>query len=248
MAAIAVTTFVAPASAQQRARYIFEGKPVAISQASQQNGRAAVAIDDPGLGKLLNELGATVTWQPGERYVLITTAEPVVVSFAIGDPKYDVGPVAEQASFAPFVKNGDAYVPLDELLRALDLAPKRDGGDTILQPQLASIDIQSRGGGTKVVAHAGIPLDAHVVSDDKDKLVIAFDGVGTTLEPDRRVQANGLRSIDIQTGGSVRQPRTIVTLSIAPGTSHGPPSTDDQRDFTVAFGSMTNAQPPDQTA
>ncbi|MDQ2871664.1 MAG: N-acetylmuramoyl-L-alanine amidase, partial [Candidatus Eremiobacteraeota bacterium] len=143
--------------------------------------------------------------------------------------------VAEQAPFAPFVQNGEAYVPLDELLHGLDLAPKRDGGETVLQPQLASIDVRTSGAGAKVIAHAGVPLDARVVMDSDGKLVVAFDGVGSTLERSRRVDANGLRQIDISTQGTVSDPRTLVTLILAPGTKHGPPSTDDQRDFTIGF-------------
>lgn len=244
-----------PASAQQRSAYVFAGKPLTFSHLYSQNGREAIGINDPGLRALLEALGATVTWQSGERYVLVTTAQPIVVSFAVGDTRYDVGPVEQQAPFAPFIKNGEAYVPLDELVRALDLAPKRDGSDVVLQPQLAGIDIRSSGGGTQLVAHAAVPIDAHIVSATGDRIVLAFEGLGTTLERSRRVQASGLREIDIRTEGTVRDPRTLVTLALVPGTAHGPPSTDDQRDFTMGFGSAiagqpaaTPEQPADQTA
>ncbi|MGZ3561478.1 MAG: N-acetylmuramoyl-L-alanine amidase [Vulcanimicrobiaceae bacterium] len=232
-----------PVAAQQRAAYVFDGKRISFTHLVSQNGRPAIGINDPGLKALLNDLGATVTWQPNERYVLFTTAEPIVVSFAIGDSRYDVGPITQQAPFAPYVRAGEAFVPFEELVRSLGLAPQRDGNDIVLQPQLASIEVQSASGGTKIVAHAGIPLDAHVVSDTNGKVVLAFEGVGTTLERTRRVQANGLREIDIQTEGSARNPRTLVTLVLAPGATHGPPATDDQRDFAMGLNGASVGQP-----
>lgn len=231
-----------PAGAQQHGAYVFDGKRIPFTHLTSQNGKPAVGVNDPGLKALLDDVGATITWQPGQRYVLVTSAEPLVVSFAVGDTRYDVGPVTQQASFAPFLKGGEAFVPFEELVRALDLAPKRDGNDVVLQPQLASIDVQTSGDGAKLVARAGIPLDARIVSDGDGKLVIAFDGVGSTLQRSRSVRGNGLRQIDISTEGDVRNPRTIVTLQLAPGTSHGPLSTDDQRDFAIGFNGASAGQ------
>ena len=76
---------------------------------------------------LLKATGALLTWKPGERYVLITTSAPVVVSFALGDRRYDVGPITLEAAFAPFARGDEAYLPLDDVLRSLDLALRRDG-------------------------------------------------------------------------------------------------------------------------
>ena len=224
-----------PASAQARPIFWLLGHQVAFPNLVRQDGAYAIAVDDPGLKELLNRLGATVTWGPRERYVLFTTAEPVIVSFAVGDPRYDVGPVTQQAGFAPFVRNGVPYVPFDELMRALDLAPVRYGGEIVLQPQLAAIDVRGTGSSSKLVAHAGIPLDYRVVSQSADRIVLEFYGVASTLEPRQIVQAAGLREIGIRVAGNVRNPRTLVTLVMAPGSAHGPPGTDDQRDFVMSF-------------
>lgn len=184
---------------------------------------------------LLARIGATLTWQPGERYVLFTTAEPVVVSFAIGDPHYDVGPVKQTAPFAPFLLDGHPYVPLDELVHALDFAIKTDGSQLVLQPQLASLDMQASDAGAKLVAHAGIPLDAHVNAYPGNKLVITFAGVGSMLPSSRVIGGSPVQRMDVRTTGTVRSPQTQVTLLLAQGVSHGAASTDDQRDFTMAF-------------
>jgi N-acetylmuramoyl-L-alanine amidase len=231
---------LAPASAQspRRASFTFEDKRMTFTFVPQPGGRA-ISIDDGGLQSLFAAVGATVTWQRGQRYVLVTTAEPVVISFALGDRRYDVGPVTQNASFAPFLLNGHAYVPFDELVRALNLAPKGQ----VLQPQLTSISVDSSEGGSKLVAHAGMPLDARVVSDSGGKIVIAFDGVGTTLPRSRNLTSGPVRRIDMRTEGSIAHPRTLVTLSLATGTTHTAPGTDDQRDFTMGFNGAAAAQP-----
>lgn len=234
--ALALLTNVS-ASAAQRTSYVFQGRPYTFSRTVSGPGGIAIAIDDPALSKLLDRLGATVTWQPGQRYVLLTTAEPVVVSFAMGDPRYDVGPIVQSAPFAPFSQNGVAYVSLSALMHSLDLAPVRDGSQTVLEPELAALDVRTAGAGIKVTAHAGIPLDARLVSETGDRVVVAFDGVGSMLPASRAVPNAALRSIDVRSEGTPANPTTIVTFVLAPGAATHPAlSTDDQRDATIAFG------------
>lgn len=226
-----------------QATFTFEGQRITFTQVISQSAGRAVSIDDPGLHQFFDRIGATVTHQPGDRYLLITTAEPVVISFALGDTRFDIGPVTQNAAFAPFMQGGHAYVPLNELLHALDFAAKPDGAQMVLQPQLAAIDVDSSSGrGTKIVAHAGMPLDARIVSDKPDKLVVAFDGVGTTLNPTRNITGGAVRRIDLLTGGPVTRPVTYATLYLNPGTTHGPAGTDDQRDFTIGFNGASTVQ------
>lgn len=228
--------------------FTFDGKRIAFARLTAQSGGRAVATDDPGLRQLFDRIGATVTWQPGERYVLITTAEPVVISFAIGDTRYDVGPITQTAAFAPFLLDGHAFVPFDELIRALNLAQKSDGSQVVVQPQLTSIDLQSSANGTKLIARGGMPLDAKILSDSDNKIVIAFDGVGSTLASSRTIAGSPVRRIDIRVEGTVTHPRTIATLYVDAGTTHSPAGTDDQRDFTLGFNGATVAQPVAATA
>jgi N-acetylmuramoyl-L-alanine amidase len=248
--ALLLTLLVLAAPSARAAEHLsmtFQGKRFVFTQVRTQSSGRAIAIGDPGLHALLDALGATVTWQPGERYVLVTTGEPVVISFAIGSPQYEVGPVTQTASFAPFMLDGEAYVPLSELLNGLDLAPKRAGADIVLQPQLAALDLQSDGAGTKLIAHAGIPLDARIVSDSSNKLVVAFDGVGSSLQRARTLNDSAVRRIDIRTEGSADHPTTYVTLTLNAGTTHSSPGTDDQRDFTIGFNGAQAAQPVAQS-
>lgn len=243
--ALFLAATAAPAFAAGHASYIFQGKRITLTQIVDRNGEQAVSIDDPGLRTLFNDVGATVTFQSGGRYVLVTTGEPAVISFAIGDTRYDVGPVTETAAFAPFTQGGHAYVPLPELLQGLELAVKPAEGTLVIQPQLASLDLQSADGGTKLVAHGGIPLDARVVSQSADRIAIAFDGVGSMLPVSRTLDGGAVRQIDVRTSGSADNPTTTVTLYLAPGSSHSALGTDDQRDVTIGFD---GAQPSQSVA
>jgi len=235
----------APASAAggDRAVFTFEGKRIAFAHLIAQSGGRAVSIDDPGLRALFDAIGASVTWQTGERYVLVTTAEPVVISFAMGDRRFDVGPVIQNAAFAPFLLDGHAYVPFDELMRALNLAPKSEGAQRVLQPELTSIDLESGTGGSKLIARGGMPLDARIVSDAGGKIVVAFEGLGSTLPPSRALTGGPVQRMEIRTEGTATRPRTLVTLYLIPGTTHSAAGTDDQRDFTLGFNGAPAAQP-----
>lgn len=237
-----------PARADERLTLRLNGTPIVFTHVRTLGSSRAVAADDPGLQTLLNRIGATLTWQPGERYILFTTGEPVVISFAVGDTRYDVGPVKQTAPFAPFVLNGHPYVPLDELVHALDFAIEPDGSQLVLQPQLASLDVQASAAGAKLVAHGGIPLDGRVVSDTANKLVVRFDGVGSMLPSSRISASSPVRRIDVRTLGTVTHPSTRVTLMLAPGTTYGAPGTDDQRDFTIGFNGAPSGQPIAQAA
>ncbi|MHB8146252.1 MAG: N-acetylmuramoyl-L-alanine amidase [Vulcanimicrobiaceae bacterium] len=232
-----------PARAES-ATYLYQGQTIVFSHVATSDGVTMVGIQDPGLRALLKALGAIVTWKPGHRYVLITTSEPEVISFSVGDRSYDVGPVTSQASVAPFARAQDVYLPLDALLRALYLAPKADGLRTILQPQLGSIDVRAAGSQATLVAHAGAPLKSRIVSESAGRIVYEFDGVGSTLERRRSIDAGGIRSLEVTSTGTLLAPKTLVTVTLAPGAQHGRIHDRGGNDFEVAFtGSSSGALP-----
>jgi N-acetylmuramoyl-L-alanine amidase CwlD len=222
--------------------YVFAGRHLSFPTLFRRNGIGAVAVDDPGVAELLQELGATLTWQGGERRALVTTAEPAVTTFSVGRRRYDVGPLEETANLAPFLLDGRMYVSFDALLRGLDFAAKPYEGTVVLQPQLASIDLESLDGGEKLIARGGMPLNAALLSDGNGEVAIAFDGVGSLLPPSER--GNGpVRTIEVRTAGTAADPRTIVTLHLAPGATHTALGTDDQRDVAMGFDGAPAGQP-----
>ena len=222
----------------------YQRQPIAFTHLSSVHGQTTIGIEDPGLLTLLRAIGASLTWQPGNRYVLISTPVPQVVSFAVGDRRYDVGPIALQAGVAPYQQGDEIYLPLRELLASLDLAMRRDGMVTVLQPQLDSLDVRTSANRTDVIARAGAPLRPRIIRQSQASIAYEFDGVGTTLPGTRNVNAGGVRSIAVMQQGSVRDPATVVTVQLMPGAAHDVPRSNDGRDAVLSFASSLPAQQP----
>lgn len=228
-AAAAVAGANAPITAQ------YQQQTIRFTHVESGNLGLAIGSQDPGLQALLRATGAVLTWKPGERYVMITTSVPVVVSFSVGDRRYEVGPISLQASFAPYQEGSEVYLPLDEVLRSLDLALRQDGPVAILQPQLATLDVSTQSGRATVVAHGGAPLHPRVTSETPSSITYEFDGVGTTLSGMRAVNAGGVRALQIAQTGTARDPKTLVTVQLLPGAAHEAPRSNDERDVVLAF-------------
>ncbi|HET9030167.1 MAG TPA: AMIN domain-containing protein, partial [Candidatus Aquilonibacter sp.] len=222
--------------------YVFENQTLAFSHLVHTASGSAVGVNDPGFRNLLKSLGATLTWHPGERYVLIATPQPLVLNFSVGSKRYDNGLLSSTAAFAPFVQGGEVYLPFGDVMRALSLAIKHDGSATVLQPQLTSVDLQGSGSQAVLIAHAAVPLHARLVSEAPDHLTYAFDGVASSIDGSRTVYAGGVRSINVATSGNVRAPRATVTVNLAPNTRHDSPHSNSG-DFELAFGANGGAPP-----
>ena len=240
-AAVLLAVSVLPARSAAALSFVLGGQTVAFTHVSNSGGVTAVGVEDPSLKKLLGATGAVMTWKRGERYVLITTSEPRVISFSVGDRAYEVGALSAQASVAPYLVGDEVYLPLDELLHALSYALRSDGSQMVMQPQLSTLDVRAAGGGTTIVARAGAPLRPRLVEDNAQKVAYEFDGVGTTLAPQRAVNAGGVSSILVSQSGPARSPKTLVTVLLTPGAQHGPPRNDNDRDFAVSFSGAAPA-------
>jgi N-acetylmuramoyl-L-alanine amidase len=217
-------------------RAVFQHQTLTFTHVSSANGSLAVGIDDPAFRALLRTDGASMTWKQGERYVLLTTAAPAVVTFALGDPRYDVGSIALQAPFAPYQLNGEVYLPFDAVIASLDLAWRNDGNTPILQPQLDAIDVRPAGDRVNIVAHGGAMLRPRIAQSNRGSVTYEFDGLGTTLIGTRNVEAGGVQSLQIAQSGTARDPKTLVTVSMVDGTGHDSPHSTGTRDVTIAFG------------
>jgi N-acetylmuramoyl-L-alanine amidase len=230
-----VAAVAIPAVADTSLTAIYQQQSIRFTHLESYGNDTAIGVDDPGFATLLRESGAVLTWKPGERYVLITTDVPVVVSFSIGDRRYDVGPISLQASFAPFQRGDEAYLPMNEVLHALDLALRQDGAVAVLQPQLASLDVRNEGDRVALLAHGGAPLRPRIVQQSGAAVTYEFDGVGTTLAGTRPVGAGGVRSVTIAQSGTVRDPKALVTVQLMPGAAPAPAQQTDDRDVLLGF-------------
>ena len=246
IAAAACIATCAPARAQATMSATYQGRVLHFTHVDDRNGATAIGAGDPGLQSLLSATGAFLTWKPGERYVLITTSAPTVVSFAVGDRRYDVGPIALQAGIAPYLRGDEAYLPLREVLAALDLALRSTPSGNVLQPELAAIDVHQEGVRTTVLAHGGALLHARVVSESSAAITYAFDGVGTTLAGTRQPAVGGIESVTLANGGTVHDPIALLTVKLMPGTVPEPPQNVDGRDVLLAFDAASSGAPPEQ--
>jgi N-acetylmuramoyl-L-alanine amidase len=239
MLALAVA---APARADSSLSAIYQRQTIRFTHLSSTYGARAVGVNDTGFQALLRATGALLTWKPGERYILITTSVPVVVSFALGDRRYDVGPIALDAAFAPFQRGDEAYLPFDEVLRSLDLALRREGNVTVLQPQLAGLDVRQDGNRTILLAHGAAVLHPRILRETDAAITYSFEGVGTALVGTRQINAGGVRSLQISTTGTVRDPTTLVTVALASGAVAEAPR-EEERDVALTFDAAVPAAP-----
>lgn len=221
----------------------YQRQTIRFTHLQARTGSLAIGVQDSGLQALLRDVGAVLTWKPGQRYVLMTTSVPVVVSFSVGDRRYDVGPISLQASFAPYLVGNEVYLPLDETLAALGLGLRQDGSVAVLQPQLSSLDVRGSDGRVTLVARAGAALIPQIVRRTAREVTYEFDGVGTSLSGNRIVGAGGVQSVRIVQSGSVRDPKTDVIVRLAPGTTVQPPSTDGQGEVALSFAGAGPALP-----
>lgn len=237
--AIAILVLLATAVVRaETVSYAFEHSTLTFTHVTRTPNGTAVGIDDPALRALLKSLGASLTWRPGDRTVLIATSAPDVISFAVGDAQYGVGGLTAQAHFAPSQVGSEVYLPFDDLMHALGVGIQ----DGVLERLLTSVDVQGYGIQAVLVARGGGVLHPQVVADTPDRLVYEFDGVGTTLAPERTINAGGIRSLEITSSGSARDPKTTVEIDLSPGTRHDAPQSGSG-EFEVAFGANGSAPP-----
>ncbi|BDE05863.1 hypothetical protein WPS_11390 [Vulcanimicrobium alpinum] len=248
-AALLLAAFAAcalPARAQERAPLLwFQGTRLIFEHAVAQNGDLAVAARDPGTVRFLERLGAHVSYQPQQRYVVVTAQDRRTIVFTLGDPSYLIAGVRARAPFAPFDDNGDAVLPFYALARALYVEPVADaGGETVLQPRIGALDVRSDGGRTIVTVRGAMPLLATTNADTPDRVQISFTGQGASVAPSRGGPGSQLAGIDVAVNGSPRVPTTTLTLSGAPGTTHRVVPGASPTTYAVVFEGGAVAQNP----
>jgi N-acetylmuramoyl-L-alanine amidase CwlD len=236
LVALFVLSIVSPARAQPAPNLWFAGTWLVLERSQTRGGEIAGPTDDPALARFLAHLGATLSYDPAQRYAIVTTADYRTIAFTIGDKRYAVGAVTETAPFAPYVSGGEAYLPFVALAEALYVQPVSQADATVLQPQIASLDVRNEGRVSVVTLHGAATLRFKRLSAGSDgRLSLAFLGTASTLDPYRDVAGDGLRSISISVGGSVRNPTTTVTFQAPPGGLHALMPAGAPNALAVAF-------------
>jgi len=126
VAALAVVlAALLPVSAQENGapNFWFAGTKLIFERAIPLDGDVAVSIRDSGLLRFLARLGATIAYQPRQRYVVVTAADHRTITFTIGSAQYSAGGVSARASFAPMIDGNEPILPLYALAHALYVEP-----------------------------------------------------------------------------------------------------------------------------
>jgi N-acetylmuramoyl-L-alanine amidase len=208
-------------------RLIFDA-PVALE------GDVAVSIHDGGFQRLLARVGASVSYQPQQRYIVITSADRRIISFTIGDNRYSVGGVVSNAMFAPFFDGTDVIVPLYAVARALYLEPVVAGPETVFEPQIGALDVRPDGRRTIVTLHGATALRYVKASETPERLAVTFSGTGSALAANRRI-GGGIDQVSVAVSGSVKNPSATVTITAPRGAQHLIATTASPYEFSVAF-------------
>jgi len=188
------------------------GSQVILAQSTPQVGDRAVATSDPGLQRFLTRVGAHISYQPGQQYIVVTRADHRSILFTIGEKTLRFDGVDQDAPFVVREHDGAAWLPFFALAEALDFTPVSTGSSIVLQPQLTSIDLQPDHGRSLLILHAAVPTHPQLVRATAAETIIRLPGLGTHLPMQHFVDAPGLRAIDLAVTGNPRNPTTTLTL------------------------------------
>jgi N-acetylmuramoyl-L-alanine amidase len=214
----------------------FAGTRLAFEHPQLHAGQFAVATDDAALGAFLAKVGAVLSYQPGQNYVVFTSADRRVITFTLGDSRFNVAGVDQSAGFAPYVAGNVAFVPFLDLARALFVDPVQDGATTVMQPQIAALEVRPDERRTFVTLRGATPLQFKRTSGaSEDTVSLLFTGIASTLEPQRPIDAAGLRAVTIAVGGTPRNPTTTITFETPPGSVRSLAPSESPNSLTLAF-------------
>lgn len=239
LAAVAACAQSAPA--QERApNFWFQGTRLVFEHPVALQGDLAVSTRDPGMRRFLDRLGATVSYQPQQRYVVIGTEDKRTIVFTLGDPAYTVAGVRAQAPFAPLADGNDVVLPFYALARALYVEPVAAAGETVLQPRIGALDVRTEGGRTTVTVRAAMPLVTTTNAESAERIEVSFAGQGSSLPPNRRAPGTAVDAIDVAVGGTAKVPTTTLTIAGVPGSTHRVVAAGSPDVYAIVFESRGN--------
>jgi N-acetylmuramoyl-L-alanine amidase CwlD len=214
----------------------YAGTRLAFDRPQIRRDALAVGLDDLGLSRFLRKLNATVSYQPGQKYVFITSGDRRTISFALGDASITVDNTPQAAAFAPYALHGTVFIPFIDLARVLGVIQVKDDGLTVLQPQIAHVDVKSENGVSLVTIHGASTLQFKRLSDAGDeRLSLAFLAIGSTLDRDRTMTTPGLRSLAVTVGGTPKNPTTVLNFDGSASGTHVLVPTTSPNTLEIAF-------------
>jgi len=246
VAAVALTAAtLTTARAQDRSpSFWFQGTRLIFEHAVPMQGDVAVSTRDAGMHRFLDRLGATLSFDPHQRFAIVTAQDRRTIVFELNERSYTVAGVRVDAPFAPALDGEDVVLPLYALARALYVEPVSEPGDVVLQPRIGALDVRTDGGRTIVTVRGAMPLVTTTTLDAADRIVLAFAGLGSSLAPWRRAPGGVVDTIDVTTSGTPRVPMTTIAIAGVHGTAHRVLAAPVPDALSVAFDPPAYAQAP----
>lgn len=213
----------------------FAGTRLIFARADRVDDEIAVRGSDPGLQRFLARVGATLSWVPGARYVIVTTADRRTLTFTLGVPEFQTSAGNEEIPLHAYIDGNDVYLPFLTLARALYVRPVLQGGEYVLQPQIGALDARVDGRETIVTLRGATLLRYTTTADSPGKLTLLFHGTASTLEPSRVMDMPGVRRVDVSVGGDLRNPSTAITFELARDAARRLLPSHDADSISLAF-------------
>jgi len=226
---------LAPVRAQTVPTFWFAGTQLIFARADRVDGEIAVRGSDPGLLRFLARVGATLSWAPGARYVVVTTADRRTLTFTLGVPEFQTSSGGEEIPLHAYIDGNDVYLPFLALARALYVKPILRAGEYVLQPQIGALDARVDGRKTVVTLHGATQLRYVKTVDTADKLTLVFNGTASTLETSRSMDMPGLGRVNVTVGGDTRNPSTAITFETPPGAARALLPASNADELVLAF-------------
>jgi N-acetylmuramoyl-L-alanine amidase len=214
----------------------FAGTQLIFAHAERVDDEIAVGGSDPGMTRFLTRVGATLSWEPGSRYVVVTTADRRTLTFTLGLPHFQTSSGGENIPLHAYIDGGDVHLPFLTLARALYVLPVLQDGEYVLQPQIGALDAHVEGRTTTVRLIGGMHLRFVKSVDTPDRVTLVFRGAASTLEASRILNMPGLTRIDVSVTGTVRNPSTAITFVTPAGAARAllPSKARDEIDLAFA--------------
>ena len=193
------------------------GRQIAFENLTIAYGDPVVTPHDSGLHAMLDAVSARMAWQPGTRFVAITRADGQLITFTIGSNAVFVNGAATAIPFAPFSRNGDLFLPLLPLARALGLGVRGFHGGYVFVPQIQSVAAHRDGARTVVHIQSSAHIawrSAYSARAGARTLTLSFPGFGTDLGRDLGIHDKIVLGAMISENGPPGYPTTTVTLAL----------------------------------
>jgi len=240
LVALLLGTALLPARAQTRQppvpSFWFAGTRLIFERPDRVDDEIAVRANDPGLLRFLQRVGATISWQPSSRYVVVTTSDRRTLTFTLGVPHFQTGSSTQNLPLNAYLDGNDVYLPFLTLARLLYVQPTLQGNEYVLQPLIGGLDAREDGRKTILTLRGATQLRFKKTGDGPERLSLTFAGTGSSLQPARRIDLPGLREVDVTVTGSVRSPSTTVTFQTPSGGVRALYPSANPNELVLAFG------------